>query len=112
MSLNQKAKELTDEIKSTVEFLELKQAKALIEKDKSLKRELEGFNRKQEELYSSKITETEFKTRVEELNKKLSELSGIREVDIYLKASKRFNDMMAKVYKYINESIEADVKSR
>jgi cell fate (sporulation/competence/biofilm development) regulator YmcA (YheA/YmcA/DUF963 family) len=112
MSLNQKAKELIGEIKATSEFLELKQAKSIIDKDRALKRELEGLKQREGELYSAKINTREFETGAEEINKKLSELSRIKEVDAFFRASKRFNDMVENLYKYMSESIEDELKGR
>jgi cell fate (sporulation/competence/biofilm development) regulator YlbF (YheA/YmcA/DUF963 family) len=97
-------------IKSTREFSELIQAKSNIEKNPSLKNEVYEFNRKLGEIYSSNMSANMIETKVSELNKQFGSLSRILEVDRFLKASKAFNDMMAKVYKTVNEAIEADLK--
>lgn len=48
--------------------------------------------------------------KVSELNRQFGSLSRITEVDRFLKASKAFNDMMVKVYKTVNEAVEADLR--
>lgn len=97
-------------IKSTREFSELIQAKTYIEKNPSLKNEVNEFNRKLGEIYSTNMSTNMIETKVSELNRQFGSLSRIPEVDRFLKASKAFNDMMVKVHKLINESIEADLK--
>lgn len=97
-------------IKSTREFSELLQAKTFIENNPSLKNEVNEFNRKLGEIYSSNMSANMVEAKVSELNSQFSSLSRIPEVDRFLKASKGFNEMMVKVYKIMNESIQADLK--
>lgn len=111
MNLNQKAKELTDSIKGTREFMELKQAKANIDKNKDLKIQVEEFVKKQTELFTSNKPGKEAESKAAELNKKFETLSKIPEVDKFLKAGKVFNDMMVRTYKSVSDSLESELKS-
>lgn len=110
MAVNDKAKELAEAIKATAEFAELRQAKSVIDRDRNLKTGLDSFNKKQTELYNSKLPVKEMETRVAELNKNFGELAKIPEVDKYLKASKKFNDLVGKIYSSINNGIESGLK--
>lgn len=110
MDINEKTMELVSIIKSTGEFAELKQAKTIIERNRTLRNEVDQFNKQQMEVYSGKLSAKEAEARIAELNKKFGNLSKIPEVDSFLKATGRFNEMLAKVYKNINESIEADLR--
>lgn len=110
MSLNERAKGLAEDLKATKEFIELKQAKIEIGKDKTLKSEVEGFNKQQAVLFSGKLSAKEAEAKTEELNKKFGSLSKIPEVDRYIKASRKFNEMMENVYKSISDSIDRELK--
>jgi hypothetical protein len=50
--------------------------------------------------------------RLAELNKQFQSLSQIQEVDIFFKSSKEFNDMMFKVFKEINDSVDSKLNSK
>lgn len=110
MGINEKAMEFANIIKRTGEFAELMQAKTVIERNRALRNEVDQFNKQQLAVYSGKLSVKEAEARIAELNNKFGNLSKIPEVDSFLKASKRFNDMMVKVYKIMNESIETDLK--
>lgn len=112
MGLQDKARELVELIKSTSEFSQLKQARSVLDKNRSLRDEMEHFNKRQSELYSGKLSVKEAESRTAELNRKYSELSKIPEVDKLLKASKQFNDMLAKFYKTIGDSLEKELKAK
>lgn len=110
MGLSEKTTELVNTLKTTSEFTELKKSVEVIKRNGALKSEVEGFLSRQKELYGTKLSSKEAEYRALELNTKFSELSRIPEVGSYLKASQKFNDMMSKIYKFIGESIEADLK--
>lgn len=110
MGMKEKARDLMEEVRSTKEFAELKQAKSVIDKNKALKSQVEEFNKQQMLLYSGKLSAKEAEAKVAELNKKFGDISKIPEVDRFLKASKQFNEVMSKVYKSMNDSIDAELK--
>jgi len=112
VGLNDKVKELLSLVKETAEYKDLKQARAVIDKNSTLKNELEAFNKRQTELYSSRMSSKEAEVVISELNKKYGYLSKNPEVEKFLKSLKQFNEMMGKIYKSMGDLIEADLKSK
>lgn len=110
MGLYDSARDFVNAIKSTREYNELLQSKGYIEKNSSLKNEINAFNRKLGEIYSSSKSVNVIESKVSELNRQFGNLFKIPEVDRFLKASKVFNEMMVKVYKSMSDSIEIDLK--
>ena len=107
MGLKNKAVELADALKATVEFAELKQSKAVIDRNRSLKSEVEDLKRKQSTLYSGRISAKEAESRLVEIDKAFKQLSLIPEFNRYLETSGKFNELLNDTFKQINESIEA-----
>ncbi|SHH39967.1 YlbF family regulator [Tepidibacter thalassicus] len=112
MSGKIKTKEFIDSIINTSEFKQLKKAKAAIDKNKDLKKKVDDFRKKQMEIYSSKKTQKDIQFKLNELNRKFQNLSQIKEVNIFLKSTKDFNDMMYRVFEEINNSIESKLNSK
>lgn len=110
MGLNEKAVELAVNLMNTAEYSELKKAKMYIDSNKGLRAELENFNKKQMNIYMDKYSENEAKSNIMELNKRYEELSKIPEVDRYLKASAKFNELLSGAYKIINDTISKSLK--
>jgi hypothetical protein len=75
-----------------------------------LKIEVDRFNKRQAELISSKLSAKEAEAVLAELNKKFGELSIIPEVDKFLRASQKFNELVATAFSSINNSIETGLK--
>jgi len=96
-------------IKSSREFSELKQAKGVIDRTPGIKAQVDEFNRKQLEVFGTKDPK-EAEAKASELNKKFSMLSRIPEVERFLKASKKFNELMLKINQRISESIQSELK--
>lgn len=112
MGIYEGARDFVSIIKSTREFDELVQAKNYIERNSSLKSEVLKFSRRLADIYSSNKSAKVIESKVTELYSQFGSLSKITEVDRFLKASKTFNDMMIKVYRSMNDSIEAELKLR
>lgn len=110
MGLNESASNFINAIKSTREYGELLQSKNIVEKNSSIKNEVNEYNRKLGEIYSSNRSASEIKVKVTELNGQYGGLFKTPEVDRSIKASKAFDEMMFRVYKYINDSIETELK--
>ena len=110
MGLKNKASELAEALKATVEFAELKQAKAVIDRNRSLKSEVEGLKRKQTALYSGRISAKEAESRMAELDKAFKQLSGVPEFSRYMETSGKFNQLLNDTFREINESIEAGLR--
>ncbi|OPJ57006.1 YlbF family regulator [Alkalithermobacter paradoxus] len=106
MSIHQKAKELGDLIKKSKEFIELRESKSVIDKNKELKKKLEEFQKMQMEMYSQNISQKDMQRKAAQLNKTFESMYKIPEINRFLKASKEFNDMMSNIYKVINENID------
>lgn len=110
MGLYDAARDFINNMKSTREYTELLDSKTNIERNLSLKNEVIEFNKRLGEIYSSNKSADVIELRIKELNKQFGSLSRLPEVDRFLKASKAFNDMMFKIYKTMNDSIEADLR--
>jgi len=110
--LHDGARDFISSVKQTKEFNELVLAKNNIEKKTLLKNEVIEFNKRIADIYSSNKSTNVIEAKVTELNKQFGSLSKNPEVDRFIKASKTFNDMMVKVYKSINDSIESELKLR
>ena len=109
MSPNEKAAELGKSIISTKEFAELRQAKQSIDRNRELKRELDQLFEKQREVYS-KVSSRDRESGASEVNKRFSALSKHPEVNVYLKASEQFNELLARTYKTIGDYIDSGLK--
>lgn len=112
MNLTDKAKEFTNAVKQTVEYIELKQAHTLIEKNPSLKKKMDELVRRQQELMTNyRPGQQEINAKTLEVNEEFKRLSVIPEVKKYLTAGNNFNNMISKVFKTIHDSIERDLKT-
>jgi cell fate (sporulation/competence/biofilm development) regulator YlbF (YheA/YmcA/DUF963 family) len=110
MGLSDKAKELVEAIKNTGEFVELKKARSIVENNTILKDKVVQFNKTQMELYSNKISMKEAEVKRAELDKMLNNMSGIPEINRFLKAVKMFNSMMEGIIKTVNNSLDAEIR--
>ena len=112
MGLYEMARDFVNTIKSTREYTELLQSKVNIERNSTLKNNVIEFNKRLGEVYLSNKSPSVIELKIKELNKQFGSLSQLPEVDRFLKSSKAFNDVMLKVYKMMNDSIEADLRLR
>lgn len=111
MNLDVKAKEFTDAVKQTREYIELKQAQSLVNKNPVLKKTVEEIIKKQKELMvNHKSGQEELRAKILKVNEECNKISVIPEVGQYLAAIRNFNNMMSKLFKTINDSIEYDLK--
>lgn len=106
MSINDILPKLVEAIKSSPEFSGLKQAKAAVSKMPDLKREIDEFNLGQKQLYSAKLPNREFESRVMQLNAKFKDLSRIPEASKYMNAAKNMDQLMIRIYNNIYETLE------
>lgn len=111
MNMNEKARELANLIMRTNEYNELKQSKNNVDKNRELKSKLEDFNKRHISLLNSKISSKEAEDKIAELNKSFENFSKVPEMSRLLKAEKSFSELMSKVYKSVNDAIEAGLKS-
>ncbi|PAB58569.1 YlbF family regulator [Anaeromicrobium sediminis] len=110
MSVQQTARALVRDIKSTKEFAELKRAKADIEKYKDLKEEIERFQRKQMEIFSGNRSKRESERLAAQLDQEFKSFSRNPQVNRFIRAGKNFNNMMSKLYKEINNQLDSELK--
>lgn len=109
MNVKSKAAELAGALKATVEYAELRQAKAAVDANRALRTELENLKKKQGPLYSGKLPEREARSRMAELDKAYGQLSGIPEFGRYLKAARKFNELLYETFRQINETLETSL---
>lgn len=110
MGIYDSANNFVNALKSTKEFNDLIQSKNIIERNSSLKSEVNEFKKKLSEIYSTSKSAREIEAKVSDLNRQSGNLFKIPDVDRFIKASKTFDEMMFNVYKSINDSIEAELK--
>ncbi|ACL77188.1 YlbF family regulator [Ruminiclostridium cellulolyticum] len=110
MNIGDKAKELTNAVMGTKEYIELKQAKSVIDKNKALRSKIEDFKKKEDSLYKGKLSSNDAQKRAAELNKIFENLNNIPEVSRFVNAEKSFNDMLQKIYRQVNDTLEASLK--
>lgn len=110
MGLNEKLKEVSDILRGTPEYSELKQAKVKIDSNTELKNKIEDFKRKQQELFSSSATPRELEAKAAELNRQLTNLSQIPEIDKFIKAEKAFAASLQRAFKTINDHLESGLR--
>jgi Uncharacterized conserved protein len=110
MTLNDKTKELATSVMGTKEYLELKQAKSIIDKNKELRTKIEDFKKKEEALYKGKLSANEAQKRASDLNRIFESLNAIPEVSRFVRAEKAFNDLIQRVYKSVNDALELSLK--
>lgn len=109
MLLENKIQDLVDAIKETSEFTEFNKAKANLDKYRDLKDEMKEFEKKQMQLYKMDMQSREGKSLALELNRSFKKLSQYPEVHDLLNSAKIFNDMMFKVYKSIQDSLDSEL---
>lgn len=107
-----KARELAEVIKTTREFVELKQARSLIEKTANLKDIVVEFNKRQMELYSGRLSAGQAQEKSAQLGKMYENISKVPEIDRFLKALKQFNDMLSGIMKTVNDSLDTEIRLR
>lgn len=112
MSINDKALELAEAIKSSAEYINLKQAKKAIDSNPGLKRKVDEFKQMQQAIVNSGMPRKDIDIKVGELNKALEDLSKIPEINSYLKFEKELSAIMQKTLKTISSAIDSGLRSR
>lgn len=104
MDINQKAKELAYYIKGTREFKAMNRHKEELERNKSLKRHLDTYLNKKNQIYSRyKIDEAN--KRVSKLDKEYVNFFNDPLVTNYMNSTNEFNSMMKKIYSSIENEL-------
>lgn len=104
MDINQKAKELAYYIKGTREFKTMNKYKEELEKNKSLKRHLDAYLNKKNQIYSRyKIDDAN--KRISKLDKEYINFFNDTLVTNYMNSTNEFNSMMKKIYSSIENEL-------
>ncbi|WP_455538284.1 YlbF family regulator [Terrisporobacter sp.] len=104
MDVNQKAKELAYYIKGTREFKNMNKYKEELEKSRSLKKHLDAYLSKKNQIYS-KYKIDDANKRVSKLNDEYSNFFNDPIVNNYMNSTNEFNSMMKKVYSSIEDEL-------
>lgn len=110
MDLSQAAKELAKSLKSSPEFKELQNAKAIIDRNPTLRSHVETLERKQRELYDGNLSERQAEAKMAELQNTFRSLSQTPEISRYFMATEQFNGLVTRVYKSVSEFIDMDLR--
>ncbi|SDF02541.1 YlbF family regulator [Sporolituus thermophilus] len=102
--LENKAKEIVEELKKTNEFKALKQAKDTLERNSQLKRRVEQFSLDHAKAYQR--TDGGGKFPIEELERRFNELMQVPEIAAYFKAGQKFDNVVMKLHELIDELLE------
>ena len=109
MAVNQSVYVLVNEIKSSKEFLDFKEAKANLNKYRDLKREVEMLQKKQMMLLKSNKSPKEIQREAKEIDEQFQRLSKNPEVSKVITAGESFNKMMSKIYQDISKMISSEL---
>lgn len=104
MKLNDKARELARLIKNSEEYRMMNTYKREIEKNKSLKRQLDSYLAKKDKIYSSLKIE-EATQKISKLDREYSKTFQTPLVQSYFKSTQAFNALMQQVYKTIEAEL-------
>ncbi len=104
MDINQKAKELAYYIKGTREFKNMNRYKDELEKNRSLKKHMDSYLNKKNQIYS-RYKLDEANKRVSKLDKEYINFFNDPLVINYMNSTSEFNDMMKKVYASIEKEL-------
>lgn len=105
MDVNKQAKALASSIKMSKEFIELNNSKSILERNRNLKKQLDSYLYKQTNIYSRYQPGQQMEEKLAQLNKEYENFFRSSEVNNYLLAAQRFNEMMEKIYKYIESEL-------
>jgi len=104
MDINQKAKEFAVYIKNTNEFKHMNKCKTDIDKNRSLKKQFDSYINKKNNIYSRYSLE-DATVKINNLNKEYDTFFNLPLIYEYMEATKKFNVMMEKLYKTIENEL-------
>ncbi|WP_455544144.1 YlbF family regulator [Intestinibacter sp.] len=104
MNINQKSQELARLIKTTDEFKTMNKYKKEIEKNKNIKKQLDNYLSKKDKIYT-KYRIDEANKRISQLDREYSKVFQTQLVENYFKSTQNFNLLMQGVYKSIEEEL-------
>lgn len=104
MDTNRRAKEFASYIKNTDEFKYMNKCKQDIDKNRSLKSQLNSYINKKNAIYSSYRMDDATK-KMNILNQEYESFFRLPLVSNYMNATREFNIMMESLYKTIEEEL-------
>lgn len=104
MDINQKSKEFAQYIKSTNEFKNMYKNKYDLERNKTLKKQLDNYINKKNTIYSNYKMEDASK-KISELNRDYHDFFNLPLVANYMQSTREFNSLMEKLYKLIESEL-------
>lgn len=104
MDINQKAREFADYVKNTSEFKIMNKSKMDLEKNRTLKKQLDSYINKKNTIYSNYKIEDASK-KISQLNRDYHDFFNLPLVLNYMQATKQFNSMMESLYKSIEKEL-------
>lgn len=104
MDINQKAREFADYVKNTSEFKTMNKSKMDLEKNRTLKKQLDSYINKKNTIYSNYKIEDASK-KISQLNRDYHDFFNLPLVLNYMQATKQFNSMMEHLYKSIEKEL-------
>ncbi|MEG1363554.1 MAG: YlbF family regulator [Clostridia bacterium] len=104
MDINNKAREFASYVKNTKEFKDMNKSKSDLEKNRSLKKKLDSYINKKNNIYSNyRIDDASIK--INQLNQEYSDFFNLPLIDNYMQNTKQFNSMMEQLYKTIEKEL-------
>ncbi|MFI3210328.1 MAG: YlbF family regulator [Peptostreptococcaceae bacterium] len=102
--VNKKSVDLANEIKNTKEFKEMHKNKLELEKNRTLKKQLDSYVKSKNSIYSSyKLKDAS--NKMNDLNKEYASFFRNQIVVKYLNSNKAFNELMDSIYKDIEKQL-------
>lgn len=106
MDINDAIGRLTQALTNTKEFIELKQARAVINSSQKSVEVLEKLQKKQELIYNGSVSQDKLPQYMKEVDSDYRTLSQIPEIGRYFTASEDFSRLITNVFNEINSSVE------
>ena len=104
MEINKKAKEFAYYVKNTEEFKYMNKCKQDLERNRSLKNQLNSYINKKNSIYSTYRMEDATR-KVNTLNQEYENFFNMPLVSNYMDATRQFNSMMERLYKLIEQEM-------
>ncbi len=104
MNINQKAKEFATYVRNSDEFKAMAKSKLELEKNRTLKKQLDNYLNKKSSIYSNYRMEDAAKMMVK-LNTEYEDFFNLPLVYKYMLATKDFNSLMEGLYKTIEKEL-------
>ncbi|CEH35214.1 YlbF family regulator [Romboutsia lituseburensis] len=104
MDINQRSKEFAQYVKATDEFKNMNKCKLELERNRNLKKQLDSYINKKNNIYSNYRMEDASK-KISQLNRDYHSFFNLPIVANYMQATRDFNNMMEKLYKSIEKEL-------